>query len=53
MMITIEKVTSNVQSVYLAQSDCLATDCQGQEDTRLTLMPSVIPDSNYVIMVSD
>jgi hypothetical protein len=26
---------------------------QGQGDTRLTLTPSVIPASNYVIMVSD
>jgi hypothetical protein len=34
---------------YLAQSDCLAADRQGQEDTRLTLTPSVIPNS--VIMV--
>jgi hypothetical protein len=38
---------------YLAQSDCLAADRQGQGDTRLTLMPSVIPKSNYVIVVSD
>jgi hypothetical protein len=38
---------------YLAQSDCLAADHQGQGDTRLTLTPSVIPNSNYVIMVSD
>jgi hypothetical protein len=38
---------------YLAQSDCLAADRQGQGDTRLTLTPSVIPNSNYVIMVSD
>jgi hypothetical protein len=36
-----------------AQSDCLAADRQGQRDTRLTLTPSVIPNSNYVIMVSD
>jgi hypothetical protein len=28
-------------------------DHQGQGDTRLTLTPSVIPNSNYVIMVSD
>jgi hypothetical protein len=40
-------------SHYLAQSECLAADCQGQEDTKLTLMPYVIPNSNYVIMVSD
>jgi hypothetical protein len=26
---------------------------QGQGGTRLTVMPSVIPNSNYVIMVSD
>jgi hypothetical protein len=38
---------------YLAQSDCLAADRQGQGDTRLTLTPSFIPNSNYVIMVSD
>jgi hypothetical protein len=33
--------------------DCLADDRQGQEDTRLTLTPPVIPNSNYVTMVSD
>jgi hypothetical protein len=38
---------------YLAQSDCLAVDRQGQGDTRLRLTPSVIPNYNYVIMVSD
>jgi hypothetical protein len=64
-MITIQKVTSNVQMSraslqtfietphYLAQSDCLAADRQGQGDTRLTITPSVIPNSNYVIMESD
>jgi hypothetical protein len=31
----------------------LAADFQGQGDTRLTLMPSVIPNSNYAIMVSN
>jgi hypothetical protein len=36
---------------YLSQSDCLAAYRQGQVDTRLTLTPSVIPNSNYVIMV--
>jgi hypothetical protein len=36
----------------VAQSDRLATDRQGQGDTRLTLTPSVIPSSNYVIVVS-
>jgi hypothetical protein len=38
---------------YVAQSDCLAADHQGQGDRRLKLTPSVIPNSNYVIMVSD
>jgi hypothetical protein len=42
-----------LQVMYLAQSDCLAANRQGQGDTRLTLTPSVIPNSNYVIMVSD
>jgi len=31
----------------------MAADRQGLGDTRLTLTPSVIPNSNYVIMVSD
>jgi hypothetical protein len=47
LMITIQKVTSNVQSVprrHLFTRD---------GDTRLTLTPSVIPNSNYIIMVSD
>jgi hypothetical protein len=38
---------------YVAQSDCLAADRQGQRDTKLTLTPSVIPNSNYIIMLSD
>jgi hypothetical protein len=33
--------------------NCLAADRRGQGDTRLTLTPSVTPNSNYVIMVSD
>jgi hypothetical protein len=106
LMITIKKVTSNVQSVTHQSPDIywdaglcswrqcsvqhgphseyilwrpssthqLCGDCsntlsflispqrkqigqrkirQGQEDTRLTLTPSVIPNSNYVIMVGD
>jgi hypothetical protein len=32
---------------------CLAADRQGQGDTGLILTPSVIPNSNYVVMVSD
>jgi hypothetical protein len=50
LMITIQKVTSNAQSV---NPDCLAADRQDQGDTRLTLTPSDIPNSNYVIMVCD
>jgi hypothetical protein len=37
---------------YLPQSDFLATGRQGQGDTRLTLMSSVIYNSKYIIMVS-
>jgi hypothetical protein len=32
---------------------CLAADRHGHGGTRLTLTPSVIPNSNYVFMVSD
>jgi hypothetical protein len=35
------------------KSYCLAADRQGQGGTRLTLTPSVIHNSNYVIMVND
>jgi hypothetical protein len=45
--------TSFILLHCLAQSDCLTADRQGQGDTRLTLTPSVIPNSNYVITVSD
>jgi hypothetical protein len=38
---------------YKYCSKCLAADRQGQGGTRLTLTPSVIPNSNYVFMVSD
>jgi hypothetical protein len=38
---------------YLFQSDRFAADRQGQGDTELTPTPSVIPNSHYVIMVSD
>jgi hypothetical protein len=44
LKITIQKVTSNVQIVPRQSPDI---------DTRLTLTPSVIPNSNYVIVVSD
>jgi hypothetical protein len=59
IMITIQKVTSNVQTHtsflphYLAQSDFLAADRQGQGGTRLALTPSVIPNFNYVIIAND
>jgi hypothetical protein len=38
---------------YLAESDCLAADRQGQGDTRHTLTPSVIPNYGYVVTISD
>jgi hypothetical protein len=57
LMITIQITPSSQHTSflphYLAQSDCLAADRHGQGGTRLTLTPSVIPNSNYVIMVSD
>jgi hypothetical protein len=45
LIITIQKVTSNVQSAPASLQTLIGT--------RLTLTPSVIPNSNYVIMVSD
>jgi hypothetical protein len=45
LMITIQKVTSNVQSAPASLQTFIYT--------RLTLTPSVIPNSNYVSMVSD
>jgi hypothetical protein len=48
-MITIQSFLPH----YLAQPDCLAADRQDQGDTKLTLTPSLIPNSNYVIIVSD
>jgi hypothetical protein len=53
MMTTIQKVTGNAKSVprrlqtFIDRQNCVL------EDTRLTLTPSVIPNSNYVIVVSD
>jgi hypothetical protein len=45
--------TQSFLSHYLTQSDYLAADRQGQGDIRLTLTQSVIPNSNYAVMVSD
>jgi hypothetical protein len=56
LMITVQKVTSNVQSVPHQSPDIFIeplADPQGQGNTRFTLTPSVIPNTNYVIMVSD
>jgi hypothetical protein len=52
-MFTIQKVTSNVQSVAASLQTFIGTPTCVLEDTRLTLTPSVIPNYNYVIMVSD
>jgi hypothetical protein len=46
-------ITTHVFVASLLGSVCLAAERQGQRGTRLTLMPSVIPTSVYVIMVSD
>jgi hypothetical protein len=46
-------ITTNVFLSSLLGSICLAPDRQDQGDTRLRLTPSVIPNCNYVIMVSD
>jgi hypothetical protein len=46
-------ITTHVFNASLLGSVCLAVDRQGQGDTRFILTPSVIPNSNYVIMVSD
>jgi hypothetical protein len=59
LMITIQKVTSNVQSVSRQSPDiqhnltAWRPTARARGDTRLTLTLSVIPNSNYVIMVSD
>jgi hypothetical protein len=45
LMITIQKVTSNVQSPPATLQTFI--------DNMLTLTPSVFPNSNYVIMASD
>ena len=50
LMITTQNVISNVQSVPRQSPDIY---WQGQGDTRLTLTPPVITNSNYVIMVGD
>jgi hypothetical protein len=53
LMITIQKATSNVQSVPRQSPDIYGyAERQDQGDTRLSLTSSVIPNSNYVIMVS-
>jgi hypothetical protein len=48
-----ECVCTQLGNTTQYSSKCLAADRQGQGDTRFTLRPSVIPNSNYVIMVSD
>jgi hypothetical protein len=51
-----QKVSVNLMIImpdYLAQFYCLEADRQGQVDTRLTLTPFVILNSNYVIKVSN
>jgi 6-phosphogluconolactonase/glucosamine-6-phosphate isomerase/deaminase len=54
-MITTQKVTSNVKIIpsILGSVKLLGSRPPGPGDTRLTLTPSVIHNSNYVIVVSD
>jgi hypothetical protein len=47
------KVSPASLQTFIDKTKCVPEDRQGQGDTRLTLTPSVIPNSNYVIMVSD
>jgi hypothetical protein len=54
LMIAIQKVTTHVFLASLLGSIWLLCSWPpGQGDTRLTLTPSVTPNSNYVIMASD
>jgi hypothetical protein len=52
LLITIQKVTSNVQIVPRHSPD-IYWHAEGQGDSRLTLTLYVISNSNYVITVSD
>jgi hypothetical protein len=45
------KVSTAILQTFIHTPNCVLEHRQG--DTRLTLMPSVIPNSNYVFMVSD
>jgi hypothetical protein len=55
LMFTIQKVTSNVPSVPCQPLTAWqpTASLQTFNNNRLTLTPSIIPNSNYVIMVSD
>jgi hypothetical protein len=46
------RVSPATLQTFIDTPNCVLED-QGQGDTRLTLTPSVIPNSNYVIMVSE
>jgi hypothetical protein len=47
------KVSPASLQTFIDTPNCVLEDRQDQRDTRLTLTPSVIPNYNYVIMVSD
>jgi hypothetical protein len=47
------KVSPASLQTFAETPNRLAADSQGQWDTRLTLPPSDIPNSNYVIVVID
>jgi hypothetical protein len=47
------KVSPASLQTFIDTPNCVLEDRQGQGDTRLTLTQSVIPNSNYVIMVNE
>jgi hypothetical protein len=57
VMLTIQITLLSQHTTFLphcvAQTDCLVADRQGQGESKLTLTPSIFPNSNYIIMVSD
>jgi hypothetical protein len=52
LMITIQKVTIMLKLSPASLQTAWQPTARAKGDTRLTLTPSVIPNSNYVIMVS-
>jgi hypothetical protein len=47
------KVSPAILQIFVDTPNCVLEDHQGQGDTRVKLTTSVIPNSKYVIMLSD